>query len=67
MIDPVVPAFWMSFRVERVFRGCRYLIEVQNPEGRESGVSEISVDGRRIEGNLLPIAKNHLCRVIVRM
>jgi cellobiose phosphorylase len=67
MIDPVVPASWMSFRVERVFRGCRYLIEVQNPEGRESGISEISVDGRRMEGNILPITNNHLCRVIVRM
>jgi cellobiose phosphorylase len=50
-----------------VFRGCRYLIEVQNPEGRESGISEISVDGRRMEGNILPITNNHLCRVIVRM
>jgi cellobiose phosphorylase len=67
LIDPVIPASWTSFRVERVFRGCRYLIEVQNPEGRESGVSEISVDGRRIEGNVLPLALAGLGRVTVRM
>jgi len=67
LIDPCVPAGWPSFKVERVFRGCRYFIEVSNPGGKESGVSEILVDGRKVEGNILPLSGTPECRVTVRM
>jgi len=66
-IDPAIPSSWLSFRVERVFRGCRYFIEFQNPDGKESGVSKIVVDGRPSEGNVLPIINNRIGRVKVRM
>ncbi len=66
-IDPCVPADWRSFNVERCFRGCRYLIEVSNPDGKENGVSEIRVDGRKIEGNVLPVSDRSECRVSVLM
>ena len=66
-IDPCVPAAWKSFKTERVYRGCRYLIEVNNPDGKQSGVTEITVDGRRIEGQALPLSSAPECRVIVRM
>jgi len=66
-IEPCVPPEWRSFKIERVFRGCRYLIEIQNPDGKESGVSEITVDGRKIEGNILPLSGRPVCRVRVVM
>ena len=67
LIDPAIPAAWKGFRVERAFRGCRYFIDVQNPDGRESGVTEIVVDGRRIDGRVLPLSPGPVCRVSVRM
>ncbi len=47
MIDPCVPAGWRSFKVERVFRGCRYRIEISNP-GRQ-GIRRFGNHRRRPE------------------
>jgi cellobiose phosphorylase len=67
IIDPVIPKSWRGFRAERVFRGTRYLVEVENPEGVESGVRSIRVDGRPIDGRVLPPAGAAACRVQVTM
>ena len=65
LIDPVIPSAWSGFKAERVFRGMRYFIEVENPDGVESGVRSITVDGRPIEGNVLPVSTAPECRVRV--
>jgi cellobiose phosphorylase len=68
VVDPVVPAGWPGFRVERVFRGARYLIEVANPDGVESGVRSIAIDGRPLEGGIIaPRPAGTVCRVSVTM
>jgi len=67
VIDPVVPGDWKGFRAERVFRGARYIIEVGNPDGVESGVASISVDGRRVSGPIVPRPAGSVCRVSVTM
>ncbi len=67
IVDPVVPADWKAFRVERVFRGTRYLVEVANPGGVESGVREVLVDGRPWTGPVLPRPGGPACRVRVTM
>jgi cellobiose phosphorylase len=63
MIHPAIPADWKQFRVERVFRGTRYIIDIENPDGVEAGVKSISVDGRPIAGRILPVAAGPECRV----
>jgi cellobiose phosphorylase len=67
MIDPVIPSNWKGFKAERVFRGTRYKIEVRNPEGVESGVKSVIVDGQPISGKVLPISDRPVCNVLVRM
>jgi cellobiose phosphorylase len=67
IVDPVIPAAWPGFRAERVFRGARYLIEVENPDRVESGVASIMVDGRPVEGPIAPRPAGSTCRVSVRM
>lgn len=54
-IDPCIPSHWPGYRVRRFFRGAWYNIEVHNPEHVNSGVIEIQVDGRPIQGNILPV------------
>ena len=51
-IDPCIPRAWSGFSVERLFRGRRLRIRVDNPGGRASGVKRIRVDGRLVEGNV---------------
>lgn len=67
IIDPVIPSDWKYFTVERVFRGTRYIIEVENPYRKESGIKEIYVEGKKHNSNLLPISNKSICNVKVIM
>jgi cellobiose phosphorylase len=49
-IDPVGPSGWQGCKVQRVFRGVTYHIEMRR--GAKAGVW---VDGRAIEGNIIPL------------
>jgi cellobiose phosphorylase len=67
IIDPVIPADWKEFTLERVHRGTRYVIQVLNPQSKQRGVKEIRVDGQVIEGNVLPLTGREQCQVEVLM
>jgi len=67
MIDPAIPSHWRNFSAERVYRGTRYLIEVNNNGGFQKGVKEIFIDGNPIEGNVLPITNKPVCEVKIVM
>ena len=54
-IDPCIPAGWDGFRIRREFRAAVYEIEVQNPDHVSKGVHRVTVDGRQIKGNLVPV------------
>jgi cellobiose phosphorylase len=51
-IAPVIPESWEGFEVVRCFRGVRYHIQVERigPGNRV----RLSLDGRPVEGTLLP-------------
>jgi len=46
-IDPCIPAAWKEYTVRRTFRGAAFDIHVENPDGVECGVKELTVDGTR--------------------
>ena len=54
-VDPCIPRAWRSYRVTRRFRGVVHEISVENPDGVCSGVRSLTVDGRGVEGNLVPL------------
>jgi cellobiose phosphorylase len=54
-IDPVLPADWEGFKATRRFRGATYAITVHKPKGATGRVTRLSVDGRPIEGSLVPL------------
>ena len=55
-IDPVIPVAWPGFSVVRSFRGATYRIVVRKPPGVAARVSRLVVDGREMDGNLVPLA-----------
>jgi cellobiose phosphorylase len=55
VIDPCIPRQWRGYQVTRRFRGRIYRIEVRNPAGVCRGVRSLLVNGRRIEGNTVPL------------
>jgi len=55
-LSPAVPASWKSFTMDKVFRGCKLKIKVNNPDGHESGCKKLTVNGTAAEGNYIPAA-----------
>ena len=54
-IDPCIPKALSGFTLTRRYRGATYHVTVDNCAGVEKGVASVTVDGKRIEGNILPI------------
>lgn len=54
-IAPAVDPSWKEFSLTRRFRGSDYHIRFLNPEGLETGVKEITLDGKPIRGTKLPL------------
>ena len=53
-IDPCISSQWKEYTVRRRFRGSLYEITVKNPDGVCKGVREILMDGRKIDGCIIP-------------
>ena len=56
-IDPCVPKDFGDFELTRKFREGTYNIKVQNPDNVEKGVKSITVDGKAIDGCVIPYVK----------
>jgi cellobiose phosphorylase len=67
-IDPCVDPSWKEFSVVRQFRGTSYRIHFRNPQGLERGIKSVTLDGKSIQGNLLPVmsdGKTHAVEVLM--
>ena len=56
-IDPCVPKGFGDFELTRKFREGTYNIKVVNPDNVEKGVKSITVDGKAVEGCVVPYEK----------
>ncbi|HUU35793.1 MAG TPA: hypothetical protein VMW48_17120 [Vicinamibacterales bacterium] len=54
LIDPCLAQAMARARVVRKFRGATYHIELDNAAGRSKGATSITVDGRKVQGNIIP-------------
>ena len=54
LVDPCIPAAWDGFKAQRSARGAKYFIEVRNPQHVNKGVAAVEVDGKPLDGNLIP-------------
>lgn len=67
-IDPCIPKHWKNFSLKRSFRNATYHIQIENPKGINKGIAHITVDGKKIDGNLLPLfkdGKEHQVKVVM--
>jgi N,N'-diacetylchitobiose phosphorylase len=53
-IDPCIPSGWDGFSAKRRFRGQVMNIVVHNPQHVSRGVVKMIVDGKPLQGNLIP-------------
>lgn len=68
MVDPCIPPSWKQYTVHRRFRGAMYTITIKNPNGVSKGVASMAVNGKNIDGNIIPkMPKNSSNNVTVVM
>ena len=68
LIEPVIPGWWSGFSVQYLHGKALYAVRVENPEGRERGVSWIEMDGRRMEDGVVPLTRDLVKHeILVRM
>ncbi len=69
-VNPCLPSAWTRARMTRPFRGALYEIEIEKPAGLCRGHVEIELDGRLLEGNIIPPpatpGERHRARVRIR-
>ncbi len=56
-IDPCIPADWKEVSVRRRFRKKLLNITIRNEQGLQKGVCELTLNGERLDGNLIPVEK----------
>jgi len=68
VVDPCIPSDWDEYEVVRKFRNSTYKISVKNPNHKESGISEVKLDGKTFEGNKFPVfddGKEHTIEIVM--
>ncbi len=53
-VDPCVPAGFGDFKITRKFRESTYHIQVKNPANVQKGVVSMTVNGKAVEGHVIP-------------
>ena len=56
-INPCIPRDFGDFTLTRTYRGARCRIRVTNPQHVEKGVARMIVNGKEVEGNIIPFDK----------
>jgi cyclic beta-1,2-glucan synthetase len=67
-LAPCIPASWEGFRIRWSHGGCRYLIDVRNPDRRNRGVASATLDGVEVDPGAIPLASDgaeHLLLVVM--
>lgn len=49
LVDPSIPSTWEQYTVDRIYRGCRLTIHVENPEHVQHGVKELRVNDKPLD------------------
>ncbi len=57
IIDPCIPSEWKEFTAERIFQGKKINIKVENPQGKQKGVTKLVLNNVSMEGNQIPFDK----------
>jgi cellobiose phosphorylase len=56
-VAPSIPSDWKEFSISKDFRGKKLSIQVQNPNGAQSGCVSLTVNGEKMDGDYIPFEK----------
>jgi cyclic beta-1,2-glucan synthetase len=67
-INPCIPKDWPRYEISYQFGETRYLINVENPNGVNQGIQQVSLDGKTLTENHIPLSndgKQHEVQVLL--
>ena len=53
-LEPAIPSDWKGFTMDKLFRGKKLHITVNNPNGAEGGYTSCTLNGVKLESNYIP-------------
>lgn len=56
-IDPAIPSEWNEVKIRKNFRGKKLSILISNPNGNQSGVKSLTLNGKTLEGCYIPASE----------
>jgi cellobiose phosphorylase len=56
IIDPSIPGDWDNIEIIRRFRKKVFRIHILNPGKASNGVKELTLNGKKIKGNMIPVS-----------
>ena len=57
-INPCIPKDWPGYQITYRFGATRYLINVKNPKGVNQGIQRVSMDGKTLANNQIPLSRD---------
>lgn len=66
-LNPCIPSDWKEISFRRKFRNDTYIVNIKNPDGKQNGVSSVTVDGIETNNKILIFndGKEHTIEVIL--
>jgi cellobiose phosphorylase len=56
-LDPAISSEWKEITIDKDFRGKHMHITVKNPNGKQSGVTKLTLNGEVLDGNYIDASK----------
>jgi cellobiose phosphorylase len=65
LIDPCIPENFKGYKIIRHYQNAIYNITIENPHKKSKGIKHLIVDGKKIEGNIIPSFKDNKIHNII--
>lgn len=66
-IEPCIPRDWKEYQIQYKYKESIYNIQVLNPEGKNTGVTKVIVNGKEVENNIKLDGKRNIYTIEVIM
>jgi len=64
IMNPCIPSRWKEYTIKYKFIDTMYSIKVKNPEGLNTGVKNIYIDGKTTEGNRINLINDGIPHIV---
>ena len=66
-IEPCIPREWKEYHIQYKWKDINYNIRVENPNGKNTGVTKVFLNGNEVENNIKLDADGNIYNVKVIM